>query len=51
MSYDDSSSEFTESDGIRKESRYKCKDYNVGLCAAPCIGYYRIKRDFSKVFE
>ena len=50
-SYDDSSSEFTESDGIRKESRYKCKDYNVGLCAAPCFGYYHIKRDFSKVFE
>ena len=50
-SYDDSYSEFTESDGIRKESRYEHKDYNVGLCAALCFGYYHIKRDFSKVLE
>ena len=37
--------------GIRKESRYECKECNVGLCAAPCFGYYHTKRDFSKVFE
>ena len=50
-SYDNGSSEFTESDGIREKSRYECKEYNVGLCAAPCFGHNHIKTDFSKVFE
>ena len=39
-SYDNISSEFTESDRIRNKSKYECKECRVGLCAAPCFGYY-----------
>ena len=36
---------------FRKESRYQCKECDVGLCVAPCFEYYHTKKDFSKNFE
>ena len=36
---------------FRKESRYQCKECDVGLCVAPCFEYYHTKKDFSKIFE
>ena len=36
---------------FRKESRYQCKECDVGLCVASCFEYYHTKKNFSKFFE
>ena len=36
---------------IRKDTRYYCKDCDVGLCVVPCFEYYHTKTDFSNAFK